>query len=653
MEQRETNQRMNQSQLDNFAKLLGSSLSRGNLLALASRVMGRDVKEDAGNDIGDLSKLAFRMVLVLHEAGRIGDAISTLRLEIHPNSDLAFGLAQILQGKSLDDNSALQQFRNKHQPFLRSATFQEAFDRVSRTICAIGLGKPFYDLRGSGFLIGPDLVMTNYHVLKEYLKVEAGEICANAPGDQIFCYFDYLSTPAPDVPPGKVRHSTTVAQASADWLVRAREGLPNDGTGNYPTEDTRQYDYVIIRLKKAIGNRPARKGGGPARGWLVLPHEIDVTSLNTRVIVHQHPGAQPQHFDIGDYVQLDPSFTRVWYSVSTAHGSSGGAAVDSEGNLFALHNAEVKPDPGDGRKLNQGVRIDKIAKDIDSTLVLTATTVVPEHLHIQHWSLNDDPANPDPILGRFAFRDSVEEIHKSGKPRVMVVTGPVGSGVKFSARLLRRTLGIEVPVIEFMPRDLQNLSPDQFLRALIDEVGIRGNTGMPPQNPNETIQKWLRVDLPQWLSKVLEEDRRLELRPYPLWVIINAGVGTEERLLWAENLKDFVATLAGAHDPGQVAIDLPQFRWLYLGPKRETLPLSGLEYSHDDLAVDQDYESDFADCLQSAWTAIIEKEAPERDRRKIMGFARLFLQSAGNEPVRKFLAMNLRNFLLNELGNES
>ena len=640
---------MNQSQLDDLAKLLAASLSRGNILALASAALGRDAKLDAGDDIGDSSRLAVRMVSVLNQEDRLGDAIATLRQEIHPNSDLAFGLAQILQGKSVNDDAPLQQFRNQHQPFLRSSSFQESFDRVSRTICAIGLGPPFNDLRGSGFLVGPDLVMTNYHVLKEYLKIENGEIRANAPGDQIFCYFDYLSTPAPDVPPGSGRHSSTVVQAAEDWVVRARESLPNDGTGNCPKEDTRQYDYVIIRLKKAIGNRPARRGGGPARGWLLLPDKIDVTSLHTRIIVHQHPGAQPQHFDIGDFVQVDPSFTRVWYSVSTAHGSSGGAAVDSEGHLFALHNAEVKLDPEDSRKLNQGVRIDKIAKDINGSVVLGASTEVIVDLPNRLWSLNDDPANPDPILGRSRFGRTVEEIHKTGKPRVMVVTGPRGSGVKFSARLLRRTLGIQIPVIEFKPRDLENLSPAQFLRALIDEVGIRGTEPLPPQNPNETIQKWLRVDLPQWLSKTLEEEKRPELRHYPLWIIINAVAGSDERLLWAENLKDFVATLSGAHDPGQVAIDLPQLRWLYLGASLETLPLAGVGYLSEDLAADQDYDSDFADCVQSAWHAIIDKQAPEHDRKLLEVVANAFIGQAGAAPVRKVLANAIRSMLLEAL----
>ena len=637
---------MDQIQLDNLARLLASSLNRGNLIWLASTVLGRDVLEEAGNDIGDVSALARRMVAALNEADRVADAISLLRREAHPNSYLAFGLNRILAGHSLDDAEALQQFVNKHQPFLCSSTFQESFGRVSRTVCAIGLGRPFNEIRGSGFLIAPDLVMTNYHVLETYLKVdETGKIEANAPGDQIFCYFDYLSTPAPDVPPGKSRHASIPVQAAENWLVHARKSLPYDGTANSPKEVNREYDYVIIRLEKAIGNRPARRGGGEERGWLALPTAIDVLTTNVRVIVHQHPGAAPQHFDIGDYVRLDPSSTRVWYSVSTARGSSGGAAVDSEGHLFALHNAEVEGTAG-GKRLNQGVRIDKIAQDIAGAAVFLGVGTPPESSSSQFWSLNDDATNPEPILGRGAFRELLAEIHESGKPRVLVVTGPMGSGVRFSGRLLRRTLGAHVPVVQFSPRELQSLSPQQFLRALIDEVGIRGNTPMPPQNPNETIQKWLRLDLPQWLFKLFDEDKRPERRPYPVWIIINAVVGAGERLLWAENLKDFVATLSGAHDPGQIAIDLPQLRWLYLAENPETLPLSGVEHRRDDLANDQAYESDFADCFQSAWHAIIDKEAPEHDRKFLAVVARHSMAQAGTEPVRKFLANSLREMLL-------
>ena len=264
------------------------------------------------------------MVAALNEADRVADAISLLEAGGASQQRSGFGTHSHPGWPSLHEAEALQQFRNKYQPFLCSSTFQESFGRVSRTVCAIGLGKPFNEIKGSGFLIAPDLVMTNYHVLEAYLKVdETGKIQANAPGNQIFCYFDYLSMPAPTVPLGEGWHTSTPVEAAEDWLVHGRQSLPDDGTVNSPKEVNREYDYVIIRLKKAIGSRPARKGGGAVRGWLTLPNDIDVLTTNIRIIVHQHPGAAPQHFDIGDYVRLDPSSTRVWYSVSTARGAFG------------------------------------------------------------------------------------------------------------------------------------------------------------------------------------------------------------------------------------------------------------------------------------------------------------------------------------------
>jgi sugar lactone lactonase YvrE len=80
------------------------------------------------------------------------------------------------------------------------------------------------------------------------------------------------------------------------------------------------------------------------RGWFSLPDAIKAMTPEQRVIIFQHPLRAPQATDVGQYEQLDPSGTRVWYAVSTAEGSSGGAAVDSDGRLFALHNAVVESD---------------------------------------------------------------------------------------------------------------------------------------------------------------------------------------------------------------------------------------------------------------------------------------------------------------------
>jgi hypothetical protein len=113
--------------------------------------------------------------------------------------------------------------------------------------------------------------------------------------------------------------------------------------------------------------------------------------MGRKVMVFQHPQTAPQKWDVGDYVGMDQSGTRARYEVSAARGASGGAAVDANGDLFALHNAEVSPDPPKpAKKQNQGVRIDLVAKDFGSArpgFWLPVPAVDESRLF---WSLNAD-----------------------------------------------------------------------------------------------------------------------------------------------------------------------------------------------------------------------------------------------------------------------
>jgi hypothetical protein len=642
---------LSEAQIDDFARLLAQSVTRGNIGWLATAVLGPGALQAAGNDIADHQAFARRILEALNHAGRIPEAVARLRQEAHRNSYLTLGLNHILSGKRLDDDAAIQAFVNEYEPFLSAAGIQESFPQVLRTVCAVALGHPINEIVGSGFLINADLVMTNYHVIEPFLSVDpvTKSIRANGPGDQLFCFFDYLWEPAPHVPPDALKHTSVSVRAADDWLVYAREKLAYDGTDACAALIEKEYDYAVIRLARPVGTLPARRSGGTVRGWLSLPNNIDVLSGGKRIIVFQHPGKAPQQFDIGDFVQLDPSSTRVWYSVSTAKGSSGGAAVDSEGRLFALHNAEVQVGfcaPADGKRLNQGVRIDLIANDLAAAVPNFSAVRAPDADTALFWSLNDDPQHSQPIIGRTRFRELVLSMTAPGVERVIVVTGPLGSGLKYSIKLLRRTLGAQVPVAVFSPNDIEKLDPRSFIRALIDELGIVGAAGkpMPELQSTENILRWLRLDLPQWLLDRLTEGEGRDRSRYPAWVVINTVVPTGQRLLWAENLKDFVAALAGVHDPGQSAIDLPQLRWLFLGLSTDALPVSGVKLHDENLGDYTSYAKDYVECLQLAWRSI-DNQAPQLDETLLKTLAQIAKDHAGNVPLRKALANGVREII--------
>lgn len=639
---------LSETQLADLAALLSRTVTRGNLGWLATSVLGRDALREVGNDVGDVGTFARGIVDALHRAGRMGDAVTLLRQEAHRNSRLTVSIEYILRGGRLDDGAATQAFVNEYEPFLSSSSIQEMFPRVLRTVCAVALGEPHNRIVGSGFLIAPDQVLTNFHVLDAFLKVEAdGTVVANGPGSEIFCFFDYLWAPAPDVPPGKegARHACIAVRAQDDWLVRARPALPGDGTAASPAQVAKEYDYAVIRLERPVGGLTARLSGGAVRGWLPLPDgELDVLGEQKRIVVFQHPGTAPQQFDIGQFEQLDPSATRVWYSVSSAKGSSGGAAVDSEGKLFALHNAEVKPRDGLAKQLNQGVRIDYIARDLRE-LPGWKEEPLPEAEPLKFWSLSDDPRDPRPIIGRETFRQNVAAMSAPGGDRLLVVTGPPCSGRRFSIKLLRRTLGTQTPVVEFSPRDLQTLSPRDFLRFLVDGLGLP-TAGRPIPEPvqTESVARWLRLDLPQWLSERLAADAERDPSRYPAWVVINAVSPEGERLLWADYLKEFVAALASTHGAAPGTVDFPQLRWLFLATTADALPVMVGRRCDEDLSSWTSFADDFASCLQLAWRSVDKQETIPPLLLRAM--AQTVRDAPGDKPLRDALASAVRNLVV-------
>ena len=653
---------LSEQQRADLATLLAESVPRPNIATLAVSVLGREVLAAAGNEVSDTAGFAARIVELLDEAGRTAEFIDVLREDLHRDGRLATRLNHVLGGGRLDDAEALQRLVNMQEPFFNTAEFEaELLPRLRRTVCAIGRGAPHNDIVGSGFLIAPDLVLTNFHVVDAFVGLRDGR-WRSKPDTEVFCIFDYRMAPAPNLPPDdSAARRCLCVRGATDWLEYGREPLADDGTDKAAQDVGSRYDYAVIRLERPVGTQPARRSSARPRGWLPLPTQIDVHAPpegGRRVLLFGHPQKLPQNFDVGTYVGLDLSGTRVRYSVSAARGSSGGPAVDSKGRLFALHNAEVTQNGAvavaagtAGLKLNQGIRIDRIAQDLTAgapELVSELTNAGDPAVDARFWSLSDDPADPQPVIGRSRFRANVGAMRAPEGGRVMVVTGPEGSGVRFSIRLLRRTLGAQIPVVVFKPGDLQRLSPKDFLRVLVDELGLLNVAQIPEPKPTEQLSRWLRMDLPVWLAERLAEDQkdpRRKLR-YPAWVVINTVTADDERLLWADQLKDFVAALAGVRDAGQSGTDIPHLRWLFLARRPDALPIPGGALQDEDLSRYESWETDFSECLAMAWLTV-EKDA-ELSPLLHQLLARDFFNKAQAEhvPLRQALAEGVRKLIV-------
>jgi trypsin-like peptidase len=634
-----------EAQLADLATLLSNRLATPSVKWLAESVLHREVDKELGNDIGDREASSRKLVALMAAEGKLSEAILHLQNDTQGDLVLMMGLNRIAQGQRLNSEN-LQAFGNQVEPFISSANFEKVFPQVRRTICAVALAGPGLNrIVGTGFLVAPDLVLTNYHVLEPFLKVQNGAIIENGSGDNIYCLFDYDAPPKPLIPPPSASLRNQVVRAKqSGWLYCARPFLNGDGT-DAPGTFTNELDFALIKLDRKVGELPARAGGGLPRGWLSIGQETGPPNPGTRVVLVQHPGEQHQVFDLGQ-VHSWLLIKRVWYWLNSARGSSGGAAVDTEGRLIALHNASVTtstvPAAADDRCLNQGVLIDPIAKDVElqkpGSLNALAASAQP------FWSLNDDVNNPEPVIGRRAFREFAAEMLNPGGPRVLLVTGPEGSGVRFSSRLLRRVVGTVISVVEFKPAELGQLDPKAFLGVIRNALPM---LTMPPPipdpEPGEDLPRWMTKDLAPWLLNLVAAEQARSKAQFPAWIVINTVVPEGKKLLWAPCLPECIAALVGARDSGQAPFDIPHLRWLFLARTLAGMSLANVARRDEDLAGETGHAAAFAQCMQSAWFALDEQHPIPPPYLNANAASKL--AARGTMPERKILSEYVKELI--------
>lgn len=214
---------------------------------------------------------------------------------------------------------------------------------------------------GTGFLVGPDLVLTNYHVMEP--------ICLNAArAADVVCRFDY-SKKDDGTPVGE--HDGLVCQlALPNWCVAKGDKSPWDETQQGPEPTVDQLDYCLIRLTERIGEGRLRDSTDTQvdrRGWLAMDRGQQAGVAGQELFILQHPDGASLKFTIGDHRGFNSNQNRFYYDINTQKGSSGSPVFNAHLELVGLHNSGWK-DAGklvkEGRKANQGIPISNIAAKI-------------------------------------------------------------------------------------------------------------------------------------------------------------------------------------------------------------------------------------------------------------------------------------------------
>jgi hypothetical protein len=201
----------------------------------------------------------------------------------------------------------------------------DTMQRRLRTVCRVDYADLSPPGLGTGFLVGADLVLTNWHNLKRVIE-------APRAAQELRFRFDLLESAAAADNAGRVSRAKANGSPVLRWSPAAGVELPG-GTGE-PT--MQELDYALARLEERVAEDPAPGGG--TRGYVGLKKTIPMATEGSSVMVLQHPLRGELQFAIGTALGPNETGSRLRHTASTQNGSSGSPVFDAALAPIALHN---------------------------------------------------------------------------------------------------------------------------------------------------------------------------------------------------------------------------------------------------------------------------------------------------------------------------
>jgi hypothetical protein len=242
---------------------------------------------------------------------------------------------------------------NQLIPKLQVAEFRQQLFRFESRVCRIEIdSRP----TGTGFLVGPDAVLTNYHVIAPARRTA---------GTPVSCRFGYTVTAGVADPTAAV---VDLPPDPEEWLAAYSPTLPaaeEESAFSHPTEEHLAHlDFAVIRLPEPIGGMPVVREAkeSPPRGWIPLPvarPAVPRASKEARrspLMMLQYPGSGTLELtiDTSGLMGLNGNESRVRYTTNSEEGVSGSPCLDMRWGLIALHHFG---DPTSARAYNQGIPV--------------------------------------------------------------------------------------------------------------------------------------------------------------------------------------------------------------------------------------------------------------------------------------------------------
>jgi hypothetical protein len=315
-----------------------------------------------------LSQATFDVVTFYKAKGHVLRLIAAARASQPDNPQLALVAERFHLATITAPASQLEKIVKRTSVPFPVLVWRERLAKREACVCRLELQTNNGMSYGSGFLVGPDLVLTNHHVMAPAIAAREGTFDASglsARPDQVVVRFDYKALDDRSA----VNPGIEVALAD-EWLVDSSppsaadlQGLPKR---DVPTVD--ELDHALIRLRQPVGAEPIPLGAdadpqAKTRGWIELPEAEWPFADQTALFILQHPQGAPMALalDLEAKMEVNANHTRVTYRTGTQPGSSGSPCFNQFWNVVALHHAgdPLYPDLHPGA-FNEGIPISQI-----------------------------------------------------------------------------------------------------------------------------------------------------------------------------------------------------------------------------------------------------------------------------------------------------
>lgn len=307
----------------------------------------------------NLETQAFELIEWSQARGTLGDLVLAARYANPGQSELEDVARRIGIVATADQPKAvLQAFVDSNQTLIDAAVWRKQLTKLEWQVCRVDVDKIG---RGTGFLVGPDVILTNHHVVRQLIE---GGIA----GDRVSCLFDFKV-----VDDEVLSNGVRVPLAGTEPVIASSPPSTHDYEADPKTGDPGpdELDFALLRLATPAGEQsPGGFDTEATRDWITVRADpVDFAGLDA-VAILQHPERLPLKLAIGTGQDLvvNGAGNRVRYTVPTLEGSSGSPVFDAGWNLIALHHA-VDPETDDP-EFNQGIPISAIASSPGGSALL-------------------------------------------------------------------------------------------------------------------------------------------------------------------------------------------------------------------------------------------------------------------------------------------